>query len=175
MRLDEIELLNSIKEESNICSFRLIERNVLKGNKDRRERCKIRGKKKRSDCFVHVRGSYFRSRRNRYLGDTKCRQERARNLMSFLCLCGGIGGIKTEAAEKKWRKKRSGPLMARQRPRLYTKSSQGSIERRFGNFLSAIDSFFRFDVCEIYVVTCVDIQGCNIISAVNFFRTEYLW
>lgn len=106
MRLDEIELLNSIKEESNICSFRLIERNVLKGNKDRRERCKIRGKKKRSDCFVHVRGSYFRSRRNRYLGDTKCRQERARNLMSFLCLCGGI---KTEAAEKKVEEKAEWP------------------------------------------------------------------
>lgn len=107
------------------------------------------GRGKRSDCFVLVRGSYFRWRRNRYLDDMKCRQKRTRNLMSSRA--GGGVGVKTEATKKKWRKKRSGSLMARQRPRLYTKSSQGSIERRFRNFLSAIDSFLRFDICEKYV------------------------
>lgn len=61
------------------------------------------GRGKRSDCFVLVRGSYFRWRRNRYLGDMKCRQKRTRNLMSSRA--GGGVGVKTEATKKKMEEK----------------------------------------------------------------------
>lgn len=153
--------------------FGLIEKNVLlKGNKDYRGggRCKIRdGCKKWVDLGGDSWGGgeviALYSLEDRIFVEEKSLPRRHEmstetNKKPYELPCWWWCRRKNRSDEKKWRKKRSGSLMARQRPCLYTKSSQGSIERRFRNFLSAIDSFLRFDIREKYLcIVVTDIQG----------------